>query len=95
MMAGRIRLGCISCCRDDFDAIDRLPDDWEDIDEVQSYEDSIREVHHDDTDADIMFWETHMGVCPECQTPNGGVDPERLVRHMVEAHAVGSSTLAQ
>lgn len=94
-MCGKIRLGCIFCSRDDFDGIDKLPDDWEDIDEVQSYEDSIREVHPDDTDADITFWETHMGVCPECQDPNGRVDPERMVCHMMEAHTVGSGKLAQ
>ena len=63
---GRIRLGCIHCSRDDFDGTDKLPEDWEDIDEVQSYEDSISEVDPDDPSADITFWETHMGVCPDC-----------------------------
>ena len=65
-MIGTIRLGCICCMREDYDGIDKLPDDWEDIDEVQSYEESIREVDPDDVDADVTFWETHMGVCPDC-----------------------------
>ncbi len=62
-----IRLGCISCFREDFDGIDVLPDDWEDIDEVQSVEESLREISSDDPDGDVTFWETHMGVCPDCQ----------------------------
>ena len=66
-MPGRIRLGCMCCDREDFDGIDNLPDDWEEIDEVQSFEDSIREVAPDDPDADVTFWETHIGVCRECQ----------------------------
>ena len=61
-MNGRIRLGCIVCSRDDFDGIDRLPEDWEDIDEVQSFEESIQEVDPDDPDGDVTFWETHIGV---------------------------------
>jgi hypothetical protein len=96
MMAGRIRLGCISCWRDDFDAIDELPADWEDIDEVQSYEDSVREVHHDDPGADIIFWETHMGVCPECQnTRDVRVDSQRVLHDVMEAQLSGSSTVTQ
>jgi hypothetical protein len=63
-----------------------FPIDWEDIDEIQSYEDSIRETSPDDLGPDIMFWETHLGVCPECQvrrargeTPAAGC---RLVKPM-------------
>ena len=66
-MNGRIRLGCVVCDREDFDRIDKLPTDWEDIDEVQSFEESIQEVGPDDPDGDVTFWETHMGVCPDCQ----------------------------
>ena len=69
-MNGRIRLGCIVCSRDDFDGIDRLPEDWEDIDEVQPFEESIQEVDPDDPDGDVTFWETHIGVCPDCQKEN-------------------------
>jgi hypothetical protein len=68
MMSGTIRLGCIFCSREDFDGIDRLPNDWEDIDEVQSYAESIEEIDSDDPNGDVTFWETHMGVCPKCQT---------------------------
>ncbi len=66
-MTGTIRLGCICCYREDFDGIDKLPNDWEDIDEMQSYEESIQEVDPDDPSGDVTFWETHIGVCPECQ----------------------------
>ena len=69
-MTGKIRLGCLGCGREDFDGIHKLPDDWEEIDEVQSYEESIREVGPED-DGDIMFWETHLGVCPECKEIQG------------------------
>ena len=95
MMSGRIRLGCISCSRDDFDGIDKLPDDWEDIDEVQSYEDSLREVHPDDDDGDIMFWETHLGVCPDCHARIARVALERIVCHATEADVSGSSVTSQ
>jgi hypothetical protein len=64
---GAIRLGCIRCYREDFDGVDVLPDDWEDIEEVQSLEDSLREIDPDDPDEDVTFWETHMGVCRDCQ----------------------------
>ena len=67
MMSGRIRLGCFHCFRDDFDGVDKLPDDWDAVDEVQSYEESIREIDPDDPDGDVTFWETHIGVCRECQ----------------------------
>ena len=44
------------CCdREDFDGIDNLPDDWEEIDEVQSFEDSIREVAPDDPDGEVTL----------------------------------------
>ena len=64
---GTIRLGCMRCFRDDFDGICDLPDDWEDIEEVQSLEESLREIDPDDPDEDVTFWETHMGLCPDCQ----------------------------
>jgi hypothetical protein len=65
-MPGQIRLGCISCDREDFDGIDFLPDNWDDIDKVQSYEESIHEVDPDDPDGDVTFWQTHIGTCPDC-----------------------------
>ena len=79
MMSGRIRLGCVCCQRDDFDGIASLPDDWEEIDEVQSLEDSLREVDPDDPDGDVTFWATHMGVCPDCQKEDEEVTPESSV----------------
>ena len=75
-MNGRIRLGCIVCDREDFDGIDKLPTDWEDIDEVQSFEESIQEVRPDDPDGDVTFWETHMGVCPDCQKDDAALVAE-------------------
>ena len=82
-MTRKIRLGCISCWRDDFDGIDSLPGDWEDIDEVQSYEDSMREVRPDESDADITFWETHLGVCPDCRGSATPGDVECAASHIV------------
>ena len=76
-MSGQIRLGCILCYRDDFDEIDELPTDWEDIDEVQSYEASIQEVQADDPNGDVTFWETHVGICPDCQTGDDSEVEER------------------
>jgi len=62
-----IRLGCMHCDRDDFDGVSQLPSDWQDVFEVQSYEDSIKPVDLDDPNGDVTFWQTHMGVCPDCQ----------------------------
>ena len=86
-MTGKIRLGCMCCGRDDFDGIDKLPDDWEEIDQVQSYEESIQEVGPDD-DGDVMFWETHVGVCPDCQEIQG----QRLAAGSTPAPAVIEET---
>lgn len=72
----RIRLACESCDREDFDGIDAIPDDWEDVTEVQSYEDSIAPLPErgvewpPQTDGRQRFdgqWWTHLGTCPECQ----------------------------
>ena len=40
----RIRLACIECDTEECDGIDAIPDDWHDVDEFQSFEESIREV---------------------------------------------------
>ena len=74
-MSGTIRLGCICCSREDFDGIDRLPEDWDAIDEVQSYEESIQEVDPDDPNGDVTLWETHMGLCPDCQSEDRIASP--------------------
>lgn len=60
----RIRLACFGCDREDFDGIDEIPKDWVDVDEVQSYEDSIKPV--EDRVGEVGLWWTHLGCCPDC-----------------------------
>ncbi|HEY2827896.1 MAG TPA: hypothetical protein VGJ04_09875 [Pirellulales bacterium] len=67
-MNGRIRLGCVACDRDDFDCVDALPTDWEEITEVQSYESSLVPKGFSDRDNEsCLDWQTHLGICPDCQ----------------------------
>lgn len=75
-MTKTIRLGCIRCDREDFDGVEELPDNWEDVDEVQSYEESIKEVEADDPTGDVTFWQTHLGTCPDCQQDDAAVHPD-------------------
>ncbi len=70
-MSKTIRLGCIYCDRSDFDGVDALPEDWEDIDEVRSLEEAMREVPFEDKTRSALDWETHLGICPECQAIHG------------------------
>ena len=63
-----IRLACSECDRDDFDGIDELPKDWNDITDVQSLKESRREVAFDDQSRSPLDWHTHIGTCPECQS---------------------------
>ena len=70
-MSGLIRLGCMHCDRDDFDGVDVLPEDWEEIGEVRSYDESMREVAVDDQTRSVFDWQTHLGLCPECKTIHG------------------------
>lgn len=66
---GRIRLGCYSCDRSDFDGVDELPSDWEDIIPVQSWEESICPVETDSEEGrSALDWQTHLGTCPDCQS---------------------------
>ena len=65
-MTGKIRLGCGSCDRNDFDFVTKLPNDWTDITEVRSHEESIREVPFDDKTRSPFDWQTHLGTCPDC-----------------------------
>lgn len=67
---GRIRLGC-HYCDAALDGIDDVPPRWAEVEEIRSYNRAIEPVPdgHDrnkygDT---IVDWETHVGVCPECQ----------------------------
>jgi hypothetical protein len=68
-----VRLGCNDCDRDDCDGItearlDELRATWEGIAEMQSYEEAIAEIEPNDPRSErILDWETHCGVCPECQ----------------------------
>ena len=66
-MSSKIRLGCSYCDREDFNGIDELPSDWTDVHEVRSFEEAIREVDMDDQSRSVFDWQTHLGVCPECQ----------------------------
>ena len=67
-MTGKIRLGCHSCDRCDFDFISKLPDDWTNITEVRNYDESVREVTDDDKSGSPFDWQTHLGTCPDCQS---------------------------
>jgi hypothetical protein len=67
MTQGKIRLACGECDRDDFDGVNRLPNDWIDITEVQALKESRREVDVDDQSRNVFEWYTHIGTCPDCQ----------------------------
>lgn len=90
-----IRLGCMHCDRSDFDGVNELPSDWQDISEVQSYEESVKPAAPDDSNCDVTFWETHMGVCPDCQEHDGKMDADVCFRDMLECHAAGAWKTAQ
>ena len=66
-MSGRIRLGCDSCDREDFDGITKIPSDWVDVTVVQSLKASLQEIDHDDRSRSPFEWYTHLGTCPDCQ----------------------------
>ena len=66
-MSGKIRLGCNCCDREDFNGVDQLPSDWTDIHEVQSFEDATREVDWEEQSRSALDWQTHLGICPDCQ----------------------------
>ena len=70
-MSGKIRLGCANCDRTDFDGVDELPADWTDIDEVRSFAEAIQEVDFEDHSRSVLDWQTHLGMCPECQVNDG------------------------
>jgi hypothetical protein len=70
-MNGKIRLGCQHCDRSDFDGVDKLPKDWDDVSRVRSLEEALREVDEDDTTRSVFDWQTHLGTCPECKAIHG------------------------
>lgn len=59
-----IRLGCLFCDRDDCDGVTEIPVSWFSVKQVQDFAVSIREAGLNE---DVTFWQTHLGVCPECQ----------------------------
>lgn len=71
-----IRLGCENCDREDYDGITlahltRLDSTWQDISEVQSWEDATRVWSEDEIrcrpyERTNLEWWTHQGWCPEC-----------------------------
>jgi len=62
---GKVHLACLFCDCNECDGVDQIPATWFAVDEVQSYEDSIKEiVPHGD---EALAWWTHLGVCPDCQ----------------------------
>jgi hypothetical protein len=62
---GTIRLACLLCDAEECDGIDEVPADWQDVDEVQSYEDATSEKSLEGQPSSA--WWTHIGVCPDCQ----------------------------
>ena len=61
------RLACYSCDRDDYDGVYRLPQNWTDIQKVQSLAESKEPVAEGDSSRSAFDWHTHMGYCPNCQ----------------------------
>lgn len=59
-----IRLGCLFCDRNDCDGIEVIPTSWFSVEEVQELAASLKEAGDAD---DVSSWQTHLGVCPECQ----------------------------
>jgi hypothetical protein len=66
-----IRLACMYCDTQECDGIDRFPDDWIEIDSVQSYEESCAKAFPSDSTRSVLDWYTHLGVCPDCQKFHG------------------------
>jgi hypothetical protein len=65
---GPIRLGCIYCDRQDCDGITEIPADWTDVQQLQSLVDSNTPLaSYNPTLRCVLDWQTHLGVCPECQ----------------------------
>ena len=73
LAARTIRLACYECDCDAFDGIPSLDVPlalgWEDIWELQTYEQSLA-VYDDPDDAppgySVLDWMTHYGTCPKC-----------------------------
>ena len=70
-MAHEIRLACFYCDTDECDGIDEVPPDWTEVEEFQSYAESLEEVAPDDPARTPLDWYTHLGVCPDCRKVYG------------------------
>ena len=71
-MTGPIRLACGQCDRTDFDGVSAIPDDWQDVSELQLAARSQEEIHPDDANRSVMEWYTHIGTCPACAALEDG-----------------------
>jgi chaperonin GroES len=67
-----VRLGCVTCDRDDFDGISETAlralidcGDWQEIGETDP---------DDKLDDEFAAWETHFGRCPDCCIPQKRLD---------------------
>jgi hypothetical protein len=74
--AGPIRLRCEECnC--ERDGIKEVPPGWDDVEEIQSLEDSLTTYEPFAGDPDpprgysASDWETHVGICPDCCEDDG------------------------
>lgn len=60
----QIRLGCMFCDRSDGDGLHAIPSSWFAVEQVQDFDVSTQAMSSDGSGA---AWQTHLGVCPECQ----------------------------
>ena len=75
-MTGKIRLSCLHCDTEECDGVDAIPADWLEMDQYQSYEQSVEEVPIHDLTRSVAEWYTHLGVCPECARIHGYLKQE-------------------
>lgn len=66
-MSVQIRLACRHCDTEECDGVAEIPPTWTDVDEVQSYAESLEEILPEDISRSPTDWYTHLGVCPECR----------------------------
>lgn len=75
-MMGKIRLACRHCDTKEYDLVDEIPADWDDIEEVQSLSASLEEVPSGDDSRSVLEWYTHLGICPECRASEEAVQTD-------------------
>jgi len=66
-MPPEIRLACLYCDTSECDGVSKIPNNWTDVQGVQSYAESREEIAADDPQRSPFEWYTHLGVCPACQ----------------------------